>query len=67
MPAPKVAAEETKRQIGFAPQEISIYRDLSCAENLDFFARLHGVPAARRRERVARRKSLANAEARPAI
>jgi len=47
------AGEETKRLIGFAPQEISIYRDLSCAENLDFFARLNGLSPARRRERVA--------------
>lgn len=47
------AGEETRRLIGFAPQEISIYRDLTCAENLDFFARLYGLPARRRRERVA--------------
>jgi ABC-2 type transport system ATP-binding protein len=47
------AGEETKRLIGFAPQEISIYRDLTCAENLDFFARLHGLAPARRPERVA--------------
>jgi ABC-2 type transport system ATP-binding protein len=46
------AGEETKRLIGFAPQEISIYRDLTCAENLTFFARLNGLPASRQRERV---------------
>lgn len=44
---------ESKKLIGFAPQEISIYRDLTCAENLDFFARLYGLEARRRRARVA--------------
>ena len=46
------AGGESKRLIGFAPQEISIYRDLTCAENLDFFARLYGLAALRRRARV---------------
>jgi ABC-2 type transport system ATP-binding protein len=46
------AGEGARRLLGFAPQEISVYRDLSCAENLDFFARLHGIPAADRRRRV---------------
>jgi ABC-2 type transport system ATP-binding protein len=46
------AGEGAKRLMGFAPQEISIYRDLTCAENLDFFARLYGLAAAARRQRA---------------
>lgn len=44
--------EETKPLIGLAPQENLIYASLTCAENLDFFARLYGLPKAKRRERV---------------
>ncbi len=47
------AGECAKRLIGFATQEISIYRDLTCAENLDFFARLYGLAAPARRRRAA--------------
>ncbi len=46
------SGDERKRLIGFAPQEISIYRDLTCAENLDFFSRLYGLSSQQRRERV---------------
>ncbi len=42
-----------KRLVGLAPQEISLYPELSGAENLAFFGRLHGVRGARLRERVA--------------
>jgi ABC-2 type transport system ATP-binding protein len=44
----------TKAWIGVAPQENLIYRSLTCAENLDFFARIYGLSAAVRRERVQR-------------
>ncbi len=44
---------EGRRLIGYAAQEVALYRELTCAENLDFFARLYGLPAARRRARVA--------------
>jgi ABC-2 type transport system ATP-binding protein len=44
--------DETKPLIGLAPQENLIYASLTCAENLDFFARLYGLPKVKRRERV---------------
>jgi ABC-2 type transport system ATP-binding protein len=37
---------------GYCPQDSALYRDLLPAENLDFFARLYGLSAARRRSRV---------------
>ncbi len=40
-------------RIGYMPQKFSMYPDLSVAENLEFFARVRGVPGARRRERAA--------------
>jgi ABC-2 type transport system ATP-binding protein len=33
----------TKNLIGVVPQEISVYRDLSCRENLIFFATIYGL------------------------
>lgn len=45
-------SEATKRWIGVAPQENLIYRSLTCAENLDFFARIYGLSNAERKTRV---------------
>jgi len=42
-----------KAAIGYVPQDLAIYPDLSAAENLRFFARLYGIPSAQARERVA--------------
>ena len=39
--------------VGYCPQDSALYRDLLPAENLDFFARLYGLPAAQRQARVA--------------
>jgi len=39
--------------IGFCPQNTALYRDLLPAENLGFFARLHGLNRDQRRTRVA--------------
>lgn len=43
--------ERVKGQIGYVAQRFSLYEDLTVAENLRFFADLHGVPPSRRRER----------------
>jgi len=41
-----------KRQVGYMTQRFSLWEDLTLAENLDFVARMFGMP--RRREAVAR-------------
>ncbi|MBF2097362.1 MAG: ABC transporter ATP-binding protein [Gloeomargaritaceae cyanobacterium C42_A2020_066] len=38
--------------LGVVPQENLLYRHLTCGENLDFFARLYGVPAPLRPQRI---------------
>ncbi|MEO1997275.1 MAG: ABC transporter ATP-binding protein [Planctomycetaceae bacterium] len=47
---PSVA--ESRRAIGIAPQELSLYDNLTADENLTFFARLYGMSSGRLRERV---------------
>jgi ABC-2 type transport system ATP-binding protein len=42
-----------KARIGYVPQELAVYPDLSARENLRFFARLYGMSRAESRERVA--------------
>jgi ABC-2 type transport system ATP-binding protein len=37
-----------KREVGYMPQRFGLYEDLSIRENLDFVARLYGVPEPRR-------------------
>ncbi len=43
---------QAQRRIGLCPQQAALYRELKPAENLDFFGRLHGMPARPRRQRV---------------
>jgi ABC-2 type transport system ATP-binding protein len=60
-------ASAIKREVGYMTQRFSLYEDLSIEENLDFVARMYGVPDRRRAvagalERLglaARRKQLA--------
>ena len=42
-----------RARIGYCPQESALYPDLFPQENMQFFARLYGVPAAQRNARVA--------------
>ena len=43
---------ETKKQIGYLPEESYLYRFLSARETLDYYGRLFRIPAPIRRERV---------------
>lgn len=45
-------SERTKRWLGIAPQENLVYRSLTCAENLSFFAHLYGIAGKECKRRV---------------
>jgi ABC-2 type transport system ATP-binding protein len=45
-------SEATKGLVGIAPQESLLYRSLTCAENLGFFAQLYGLHGKARSQRV---------------
>ncbi len=47
-------AAPVRERLGLMPQQYSLYRDLSVAENLRFFARLNALPRAVYRERSER-------------
>jgi ABC-2 type transport system ATP-binding protein len=47
-----VRATQTKRHIGYVPQEIAVYPDLTARENLRFFARLYGMSRSEGRART---------------
>ncbi len=40
----RTQAEEIKRHVGYMTQRFSLYQDLSVRENLEFVARLYGMP-----------------------
>ncbi|MEU6378766.1 ABC transporter ATP-binding protein [Streptomyces sp. NPDC046909] len=46
------AAGAAKRLIGFVPQDVALYPDLSVRENLRFFGRLYRLPRRRLEQRV---------------
>ncbi len=50
---------EQKRILGFAPQHIALYKDLSAEDNLVLFAKLCGLTGKLRRERVEQALELA--------
>ncbi|MBI3099702.1 MAG: ABC transporter ATP-binding protein [Planctomycetes bacterium] len=43
---------ETKRRIGFLPEESYLYRFLTAAETLDFYGRLFSIPRRERKKKV---------------
>jgi ABC-2 type transport system ATP-binding protein len=45
-------SEKTKHFVGIVPQEISVYQDLTCKENLLFFARIYGLQGSEKTERA---------------
>ncbi|WP_200894992.1 ABC transporter ATP-binding protein [Methanosarcina sp. 1.H.T.1A.1] len=46
-------AFEIKKIIGVVPQEISLYSTLTARENLDFYAKVYGLPRRLREQRIA--------------
>jgi ABC-2 type transport system ATP-binding protein len=46
------SSTDAKAAIGYVPQDIAIYPDLSARENLDFFGRLYGMNGKERSARV---------------
>jgi ABC-2 type transport system ATP-binding protein len=46
------ASVAAKAAIGYVPQELAVYPDLTAAENLRFFARLYGMSGSERKTRV---------------
>jgi ABC-2 type transport system ATP-binding protein len=51
---PRAGGALLRESLGMMPQQYSLYRDLSVAENLRFFGRIYGLPRAAYRERSAR-------------
>ncbi len=50
----------SKRRVGFVPQEIALYDDLSATENLRFFGMLYDLTGAKLAERVDAALGVAN-------
>jgi len=49
---PTIFRERTRERIGFMPQDVALYEDLTVRENLDFVASLFGLLWPRRRRRI---------------
>lgn len=50
---PDALFDEEGPTVGYMPQGLAIYTDLTVRENVEFFARLHGIPSETRAEAVA--------------
>jgi ABC-2 type transport system ATP-binding protein len=48
----EVPLKEARSRLGYMPQEIAVYPDLSVGENLEFFAGLYSVPKEKRKART---------------
>ncbi|RMF95172.1 MAG: ATP-binding cassette domain-containing protein [Candidatus Schekmanbacteria bacterium] len=56
--------ENYKKHIGVVPQDISLYSELTCEENLIFFSRLYGIKGRESKDRTKELLSLAGLEKR---
>ncbi|NCA10711.1 ABC transporter ATP-binding protein [bacterium] len=54
---------DTKKEIGYLPEESYLYRFLSARETLDYYGRLFRIPAPIRRERVSKLLEMVGLEA----
>jgi ABC-2 type transport system ATP-binding protein len=63
---PDFRHSQTRRQIGVAPQALSLYEEMTAEENLAFFGRLYGLFAKKLKERVSWALSFAGLEDRKA-
>ncbi len=45
-------SEEVKKSIGYMSQQFSLYSDLTVLENINFYARIYGLPRRQRKERI---------------
>lgn len=50
--ADRPVSDSTKEIIGVVPQENLLYKTLTCRENLNFFARLYGIPVKQRKQQI---------------
>ena len=46
--------QRVQELLGYMPQKFGLYEDLTCQENLNLYADLHGIPREERQERFAR-------------
>lgn len=44
---------EVKRKIGYMPEDVGFYPNLSAEQNLEFFSKLYGIPENERKKRIA--------------
>lgn len=47
----RAGAREVRRRVGYMPQDLAVYMDLSVEENVELFGRLYGVHGPRLRDR----------------